>query len=167
MNWIWDWLLPSLCRDFLSNLLVIKAGFMGMILKPYNSLLYGKVLHPIPRKPSKWRVICSPCSSVSSKLKKLSLNSLSILVSPSVHCFSMMFWGICGRKWEENIWKNGNLFYHHDNVSQHTAFIIQKFLARNKITHVPHPLYSPNHTMWLFLNPKIGYELKRAKDLTQ
>jgi transposase len=33
---------------------------------------------------------------------------------------------------------------HHDNARPHTAYIVQEFLAKNKMAVVPHPPYSPD-----------------------
>lgn len=41
--------------------------------------------------------------------------------------------------WRENTW-----VLHHDNAPCHTSFITRDFLAKNSMTVVPHPPYSPD-----------------------
>ncbi|PNF22065.1 hypothetical protein B7P43_G09729 [Cryptotermes secundus] len=44
-----------------------------------------------------------------------------------------------GRKWRTNDW-----VLQYDNARPHTAYIVQEFLAKNKMAVVPHPPYSPD-----------------------
>jgi len=41
-------------------------------------------------------------------------------------------------------WQNQNLIIHHDNAPAHRSFKISQFLAKNNMTVIPHPPYSPN-----------------------
>ena len=41
-------------------------------------------------------------------------------------------------------WQNQNLFIHHDNALAHRSFNVSQFLAKNNMTVVPHPPYSPD-----------------------
>jgi len=40
------------------------------------------------------------------------------------------------------MWSSGDWFVHHDNAPAHTALSGQQFLAKNKMTVIPHPPYS-------------------------
>ncbi|PNF18540.1 hypothetical protein B7P43_G08515 [Cryptotermes secundus] len=58
-------------------------------------------------------------------------------------------------KWCTNDWVL------HDNARLHTAYIVQEFLAKNKMAVVPHPLYSPDLAPCnFFLFPKMKIKLK-------
>jgi len=41
-------------------------------------------------------------------------------------------------------WQNQNLIIHHDNAPAHRSFNVSQFLAKNNMTVIPHPPYSPN-----------------------
>jgi len=41
-------------------------------------------------------------------------------------------------------WQNKNLIIHHDNAPAHRSFKVSQFLAKNNMTVVPHPPYSPD-----------------------
>ena len=43
-----------------------------------------------------------------------------------------------------DIWNSSDWFLHHDNAPAHTALSVQQFLAKNNMTVIPHPPYSPN-----------------------
>jgi len=42
------------------------------------------------------------------------------------------------------MWSSGDWFLHHDNAPAHTALSVQQFLAKNNMTVIPHPPYSPD-----------------------
>jgi len=48
------------------------------------------------------------------------------------------------RKKRPEMWSSGNWFLHHDNAPAHTALSVQQFLAKNNMTVIPHPPYSPD-----------------------
>jgi len=48
------------------------------------------------------------------------------------------------RKKRPEMWSSGDWFLHHDNAPAHTALSVQQFLARNNMTVIPHPPYSPD-----------------------
>jgi len=48
------------------------------------------------------------------------------------------------QKKRPEMWSSGNWFLHHDNIPAHTALSVQQFLAKNNMTVIPHPRYSPN-----------------------
>ncbi|PNF25394.1 hypothetical protein B7P43_G09783 [Cryptotermes secundus] len=59
-------------------------------------------------------------------------------------------------KWCPNDW-----VLHHDNARPHTAYIVQEFLAKNKMAVVPHPPYSSDLAPCdFFLIPKTKIKLK-------
>ncbi|PNF27477.1 hypothetical protein B7P43_G08983 [Cryptotermes secundus] len=59
-------------------------------------------------------------------------------------------------KWRMNDW-----VLHHDNARPHTAYIVQEFWAKNKMTVVAHPPYSPDLAPCdFFLFPKMKMKLK-------
>ena len=41
-------------------------------------------------------------------------------------------------------WHNQNLIIHHDNAPAHRSFKVLQFLAKNNMTVIPHPPYSPD-----------------------
>jgi len=41
-------------------------------------------------------------------------------------------------------WQNQNLIIHHDNAPAHRSFKVSQSLAKNNMTVVPHPPYSPD-----------------------
>jgi len=41
-------------------------------------------------------------------------------------------------------WRNQNLIIHHDNAPAHRSFKVSQFLAKNNMTVIPHPPYSPD-----------------------
>ena len=41
-------------------------------------------------------------------------------------------------------WQNQNLTIHHDNALAHRSFKVSQFLAKNNMTALPHPPYSPD-----------------------
>ncbi|CAG8595225.1 24693_t:CDS:2 [Gigaspora margarita] len=53
-----------------------------------------------------------------------------------------------------------DIMLHHDNASSHMADIVTKYLKRERITLLPHPLYSPDLAPCdFFLFPKLKQEL--------
>ena len=42
------------------------------------------------------------------------------------------------------MWKNGELLLHHDNVPVHTSLDVREFPAKNNMTTLPHPASSPD-----------------------
>ena len=54
--------------------------------------------------------------------------------------------------------QNQNLIIHHDNAPAHRSFKVSQFLAKNNMTVIPHPLYSPDLApcdFFLFPNLKL------------
>jgi hypothetical protein len=65
------------------------------------------------------------------------------------------------RKNQPEKWTSGNWFPHHDNAPAHSALYVHKFLARNDMTVVPHPPYSPDSALCnFFLFPELKVTLK-------
>jgi histone-lysine N-methyltransferase SETMAR len=59
-------------------------------------------------------------------------------------------------KWRMNDW-----LHHHDNALLDTAYIVQEFLSKNKMSDIPHQPYSPDLTPSdFFLFPKTKIRLK-------
>jgi len=58
-------------------------------------------------------------------------------------------------------WQNQKLIIHHDNAPAHRSFKISQFLAKNSMTVVPHPPYSPDLAPCdFFLFPKLKLRMK-------
>jgi len=58
-------------------------------------------------------------------------------------------------------WQNQNLITHHDNAPAHRSFKVLQFLAKNNMTVIPHPPYSPNLAPCdFFLFPKLKLQMK-------
>ena len=58
-------------------------------------------------------------------------------------------------------WQNQKLIIHHDNALAHRSFKVLQFLAKNSMTVVPHPPYSPDLAPCdFFLFPKLKLQMK-------
>jgi len=58
-------------------------------------------------------------------------------------------------------WQNQNLIIHHDNAPAHRSFKVSPFLAKNNMTVIPHPPYSPDLAPCdFFLFPKLKLRTK-------
>ena len=58
-------------------------------------------------------------------------------------------------------WRNQNLVIHHDNAPAHRSFKVSQFLAKNNMTVIPHPAYSPDLAPCdFFLFPKLKLRMK-------
>ena len=58
-------------------------------------------------------------------------------------------------------WRNQNLIIHNDNVPAHRSFKVSLFLAKNNMTLIPHPPYSPDLAPCdFFLFPKLKLRMK-------
>jgi len=72
------------------------------------------------------------------------------------------------RRLRENVWRkrpqkwqNLNLIIHNDNAPAHRSFKVSQFLAKNNMTVIPHPLYSPDLAPCdFFLFPKLKLRMK-------
>jgi len=59
------------------------------------------------------------------------------------------------------MWSSGVWFLHHDNAPAHTALSVQQFLAKNNMTVIPHPPYSPDLAPCdFFLFPRMKGQMK-------
>jgi len=59
------------------------------------------------------------------------------------------------------MWSSSDSFLHHDNAPVHTAFSVQQLLAKNNMTIIAHPPYSPNLAPWdFFLFPGMKRQMK-------
>jgi hypothetical protein len=69
----------------------------------------------------------------------LFIRNSSLLVRESIKSYKVFEVGHeekCPEKWRRNDW-----ILHHDNARPHTAYVVQEFLAKNKMAVVPHPPY--------------------------
>jgi len=58
-------------------------------------------------------------------------------------------------------WQNQNFIIHHDNAPAHRSFNVSQFLAKNNMTMISHPPYSPNLAPCdFFLFPKLKLRMK-------
>ena len=58
-------------------------------------------------------------------------------------------------------WQNQNLIIHHENAPSHRSFKVSQFLAKNNMTVLPHPPYSPDLAHCdFFLFPKLKLRMK-------
>ena len=65
-------------------------------------------------------------------------------------------------------WKNQNLIIHHDNVPAHRSFKVSQFLAKNNMTVILHPPYSPDLALcdfFLFLKLKLRIRVEDSTPL--
>ena len=66
-------------------------------------------------------------------------------------------------KWPQP-WATGDWQLHHDNVPTHASCFMQSILAKDQITQVAQPLYSPDLVpcdFWLFPNLELPFKGKR------
>jgi len=65
------------------------------------------------------------------------------------------------RRHRPQLWREQTLLLHHVNASSHTSVLTHQFLAKNKISVIPHPPYSPDLAPCdFFLFPKLKLKLK-------
>ena len=59
------------------------------------------------------------------------------------------------------MWSSGDWFLQHDNAPAHMALSVQQFLAKNNMTVIPHPPYSPDLAPCdFFLFPRMKGQMK-------
>ena len=64
----------------------------------------------------------------------------------------------------DRTWKNASWILHHDNAPEHNALCVKRYLAKNNIPVMEHPLYSPDLAPCdFFLFPKIKSALKGTR----
>jgi len=62
------------------------------------------------------------------------------------------------------LWTNQSWVLHHDDAPAHSSFLVHNFLAKNEMTVVPQPLYSPDLApVDFFLFPKLKSTLKGCR----
>ena len=127
---------------------VMKASFMLTTQRQNYNLRNGRVLClQDPKKhvckKANWR----QCSFVSLTKRGSYTGNLSHLEWRSMQTSTV----ISLRRLCENVrrkrlqkWQNQNLIIHHDNAPAHRSFKVSQFLAKNNMTVIPHPPYSPN-----------------------
>jgi len=54
----------------------------------------------------------------------------------------------CMRRVRPELWEGRRWILHHDNAHAHSALIVREFLARNSITVLEHPPYSPDFSLF-------------------
>ena len=65
------------------------------------------------------------------------------------------------RKKRAELWRDNSWFLHHDNAPAHSALSIRQFCAKNQMTVLPQPPYSPDLAPCdFFLFPKLKSVLK-------
>jgi hypothetical protein len=65
------------------------------------------------------------------------------------------------RRRRPELWREQTWLLHHDKAPSHTSVFTQQFLAKNKMTVIPHPPHSPDLTPSdIFLFPKMKLKLK-------
>lgn len=63
-----------------------------------------------------------------------------------------------------DMWKNASWILHQDNAPTHTALSVKKYLAKNNITVMEHPPYSPDLAPCdFFFFPKVKFALKGTR----
>jgi transposase len=66
---------------------------------------------------------------------------------------------VCRKKPE--LWENQTCTLHHNNALVHALLLVLSYLAKHKISILPHPPYSPNFAQVdFFLFPKLKTTLK-------
>jgi len=92
---------------------------------------------------------------------------MNILVPPGMTVNADFYCNVL-RRLRENVrrkgaqkWQNQNLIIRHDNVPANRSFKVSQFLAKNNMTVVPHPPYSPDlGPCDFFLFPKLKLRMK-------
>jgi len=70
---------------------------------------------------------------------------------------------LCENVWHKRPqkWQSQDLIIHHDNAPAHRSFKVSQFLAKNNMTMIPHPPYSPDLAPCdFFLFPKLKLRMK-------
>jgi histone-lysine N-methyltransferase SETMAR len=66
------------------------------------------------------------------------------------------------QKKRPEMWSIIDWFLHHDNAPAHTTLCVQQFLAKNNMTVIPYPPYSPDLMPCdFFLFPSMKNQMKR------
>jgi hypothetical protein len=65
-----------------------------------------------------------------------------------------------GRRSE--LWREQTWLLHHDNASSHISVFTQQFLAKHKMTVIPHPPYSPDLALLSVSKNEIEAEMTPA-----
>ena len=63
-------------------------------------------------------------------------------------------------------WQNQKLIIHHDNAPAHRSFKVSQFLAKNNMTVIPHPPYSPDLAAVTFSSSPSWSFGRRVEDST-
>ena len=81
------------------------------------------------------------------------------------------------KRLRDSVWKkrpemlsSGDWFLHHNNAPAHTALSVQQSLAKNNMTVIPHPPYSPDlapHDFFLFCCMKGRMKRKCFADVSE
>lgn len=74
------------------------------------------------------------------------------------------------RRKRPELWQTGDWFFHHDNAPAHTSLLVRQFLAKNRMTTLPHPPYSPDlapSDFFLFPRMKRGMKGLRFHDVAE
>jgi transposase len=83
---------------------------------------------------------------------------------------SGFYWDVL-RRLRENLqrrrpelWRERTWLLHHDNAPSHTSVLTQQFLAKQNMSVIPQPLYSPDFAACdFFLFPKMKLKLKGSR----
>ena len=61
----------------------------------------------------------------------------------------------------KELWSSGDYYLHHDNTPAHTALKVRNYLAKNKVSVLPPPPYSPDLAPCdFYLFPKLKIVMK-------
>ena len=66
------------------------------------------------------------------------------------------------------LWAAGDWQLHHNNVTAHTSYLVQRFLAKHQVTQVTQPpnnLHLMPRQFWIFLKLKSSLKGKRFQTL--
>ncbi|XP_067942994.1 protein GVQW3-like [Watersipora subatra] len=65
------------------------------------------------------------------------------------------------RRKRRDLWLSGDWYLHHDNAPAHTSLMVRQYLAKNKVTVLNHPPYSPDLAPCdFYLFPKVKLTMK-------
>ena len=86
---------------------------------------------------------------------------LGMTVNVDFYCDVLRRLGENVRSKRPQKWKNQNLIIHHDNAPAHRSFKVSQFFAKNNMTVIPHPPYSPDLAPCdFFLFPKLKLRME-------
>lgn len=173
------------CRDLLDHL-EVDENFFDKIITGDESWCYGYDPET-KQQSSQWKAANSPRPKKARQVKSAVKTMLICFFDvrgivhseyvPEHQTVNQVFYLSVLRRLRESVrlkrpdlWRSGDWFFHHDNAPAHTAISVREFLAKNRMTPLPHPPYSPDLApcdFFLFSRMKRELKGKRFADIPE